>query len=75
MKLLQKYSIHKKNIFAKMGCFYKTANFYTVQPVPAPCSINALIRRRIIEGGRSQKEILFSLGNAISGAPTIIGEK
>jgi len=48
---------------------------YTVHPVPAPCSTKALASSRIREGGRSQKEILFSRGNAISGAPTITGTR
>jgi hypothetical protein len=46
---------------------------YTVHPVPAPPSTNLEERRRIRDGGRSQKEMLFSRGNLISGAPIIIG--
>jgi hypothetical protein len=46
---------------------------YTVQPVPAPFSTAADETRRINEGGRSQNLMLFSRGNAISGAPSING--
>ena len=48
---------------------------YTVQPVPAPPPISAELSRRISDGGRSQKLILFIRGNAISGAPIRIGTK
>ena len=48
---------------------------YTVHPVPAPFSTNALASRRIREGGSSQNEILFSRGNAISGAPICTGTR
>jgi len=48
---------------------------YTVHPVPAPTSTNALLKSRIRLGGKSQKLILFSRGNAISGAPIRIGTK
>ena len=43
--------------------------------VPAPCSTKALNNNKIKEGGNNQNEILFNLGNAISGAPTITGTK
>lgn len=46
---------------------------YTVQPVPAPDSINPPAKSKVIEGGRSQKLILFIRGKAISGAPIIRG--
>ena len=46
---------------------------YTVQPVPAPTSTIADINSRHKEGGNNQNEILFNLGNAISGLPIIIG--
>jgi len=48
---------------------------YTVQPVPAPAStkVDEIIKNR--DGGNNQKEILFILGNAISGAPIINGTK
>lgn len=46
---------------------------YTVQPVPAPLSTREELRRRKIEGGRSQNLRLFIRGKAISGAPNIIG--
>jgi hypothetical protein len=46
---------------------------YTVHPVPAPFSTAADDRRRIKDGGKSQNLILFSRGNAISGAPSIKG--
>jgi hypothetical protein len=48
---------------------------YTVHPVPAPPSISAELRRRISDGGSSQKLMLFIRGNAISGAPIRIGTK
>lgn len=47
---------------------------YTVHPVPAPFSTAADDRRSIKEGGNSQNLILFSRGNAISGAPSINGK-
>lgn len=46
---------------------------YTVHPVPAPFSTAADDRRRIRDGGRSQNLMLFSRGNAMSGAPSIRG--
>jgi hypothetical protein len=46
---------------------------YTVQPVPAPFSTAAEDKSNIREGGRSQNLMLFSRGNAISGAPSING--
>jgi hypothetical protein len=46
---------------------------YTVQPVPAPTSTRAEVRRRNKEGGRSQKLMLFKRGKAMSGAPIRIG--
>lgn len=46
---------------------------YTVQPVPAPASTSLDKRSSASAGGSSQKLILFSRGNAISGAPNIIG--
>jgi hypothetical protein len=46
---------------------------YTVHPVPAPFSTIDLDRRRVKEGGKSQKLILFIRGKAISGAPNIKG--
>jgi hypothetical protein len=48
---------------------------YTVQPVPAPFSTNELTNNSISEGGNNQKEILFNLGKAISGAPICTGNK
>jgi hypothetical protein len=48
---------------------------YTVQPVPAPVSINAEHNNNINEGGSSQKLNAFNLGNAISGAPINKGTK
>lgn len=42
---------------------------YTVQPVPAPCSIKEEPNKSNRAGGKSQKLRLFSLGKAISGAP------
>jgi hypothetical protein len=46
---------------------------YTVHPVPAPFSTAAEDTNRRREGGRSQNLILFSRGNAMSGAPSIKG--
>ena len=51
---------------------------YIVHPPPTPLapggpSINIDAINRINETGNNQKEILFILGNAISGAPIIIG--
>src|ERR1700749_3628983 len=46
---------------------------YTVHPVPAPFSTAADESRSIKAGGSSQNLILFSRGNAISGAPSISG--
>ena len=42
--------------------------------MPAPFSTAADIIRRVREGGRSQKLILFKRGNAMSGAPSIKGK-
>jgi hypothetical protein len=41
--------------------------------VPTPPSINADKRRRVSDGGRSQKLILFNRGKAMSGAPIRMG--
>lgn len=41
--------------------------------MPAPDSINEELININNEGGRSQNLILFIRGNAISGAPSIIG--
>jgi hypothetical protein len=46
---------------------------YTVQPVPAPIPANIDKRRQKKEGISNQKLKLFRRGNAISGAPIIIG--
>jgi hypothetical protein len=46
---------------------------YTVHPVPTPDSIKLDSNKRNKAGGNNQKEKLFSLGKAISGAPNIIG--
>jgi hypothetical protein len=48
---------------------------YRVHPDPTPCSTSALASRRISDGGSSQKLMLFSRGNAISGAPIITGTR
>lgn len=37
----------------------------TVHPVPAPDSTNELDKRRINDGGNSQKLILFKRGNLL----------
>jgi len=42
---------------------------------PIPCSTKTLARIRTIAGGRSQNEILFRRGKAISGAPTRRGAR
>jgi len=41
-------------------------------PIPP---LNKLIVNKINEGGSNQKLMLFNLGNAISGAPIITGNK
>lgn len=41
--------------------------------MPAPFSTAADDTRRINDGGRSQNLILFSRGNAMSGAPSMSG--
>ena len=46
-----------------------------VQPVPAPFSIPLANKNNTKLGGNNQNEILFSLGNAISGPPTNNGNK
>ncbi len=46
---------------------------YTVQPVPAPPPTTAESTSSKSEGIKSQKEILFRRGKAISGAPIING--
>lgn len=46
---------------------------YTVHPVPAPFSTAADEISRIRDGGSSQNLRLFRRGNAMSGAPNIIG--
>jgi hypothetical protein len=46
---------------------------YTVQPVPAPLSTSPPERSNVRDGGSNQNLILFIRGNAISGAPIIIG--
>lgn len=46
---------------------------YTVHPVPAPFSTAADLISIISDGGSSQNLMLFSRGNAISGAPSISG--
>jgi hypothetical protein len=48
---------------------------YNVQPVPTPPSIQAEKTNNIKLGGNNQKLMLFNLGNAISGPPTITGTK
>lgn len=46
---------------------------YTVQPVPAPDSTNALLISINKAGNKNQNLILFRRGKAISGAPSIKG--
>jgi hypothetical protein len=46
---------------------------YTVHPVPTPDSTKVDNTNKVNDGGSNQKDILFILGNAISGAPIIIG--
>jgi hypothetical protein len=48
---------------------------YTVHPVPAPPSTNADATNSNNDGTNNQKLILFSRGNAMSGAPIISGKK
>lgn len=46
---------------------------YTVHPVPAPFSTAADDSNSISAGGSNQNLMLFSRGNAMSGAPSIRG--
>jgi len=46
---------------------------YTVHPVPTPFSTKLEPNNKKIEGGNNQKDILLSLGKAISGLPFKIG--
>jgi len=46
---------------------------YMVQPTPAPDSIKLESNNKNNDGGSNQKLILFKRGNAMSGAPNIIG--
>jgi hypothetical protein len=46
---------------------------YTVQPVPTPDSIQLDNNNKNNAGGSNQNDKLFNRGNAISGAPSIIG--
>jgi hypothetical protein len=46
---------------------------YTVQPVPAPASTNDEVTLINNDGGINQNEMLFNRGNAMSGAPNLIG--
>jgi hypothetical protein len=46
---------------------------YTVHPVPTPDSIKLESNNKNKAGGNNQKDKLFNLGNAMSGAPNIIG--
>lgn len=48
---------------------------YKVQPVPAPFSIPLANKNNTILGIKSQKLMLFNLGNAMSGPPTNKGNK
>jgi len=59
---------------AALACAsYDDSGGYTVQPVPTPVSTKLEDNNNIRDGGKSQKLILFNLGKAISGAPSIIG--
>ena len=46
-----------------------------VHPVPAPDSTKVEANIKKSDGGKSQKLMLFILGNAMSGAPIIKGTK
>ena len=46
---------------------------YTVHPVPTPDSIKPDNNNKNKAGGNNQKDKLFNLGKAISGAPNIMG--
>ena len=46
---------------------------YMVQPTPTPPSTTADNNSKTKLGGKSQKDMLFILGKAISGAPIMIG--
>jgi len=47
---------------------------YTVQPVPDPDSIKLENNKKKIEGGKSQKLMLFNRGNDMSAAPNNKGK-
>jgi hypothetical protein len=46
---------------------------YTVHPVPTPPSTKLDDNNNVNAGGNNQNDILFNLGNAMSGAPIING--
>jgi len=56
-----------------MWAIFEASGGYTVQPVPAPVSTIEDVINIISDGGRSQNLMLFIRGNAMSGAPIIIG--
>ena len=62
-----------KSTDAPAWAIFPAKGGYTVHPVPTPASTADEARSREKEGGSIQKLILFIRGNAISGAPIIIG--
>merc|ERR1711970_145176 len=56
-----------------LGCPRVERGGYKVQPVPIPDSRRVESSMRVREGGRSQKDKLFSRGKAMSGEPIIRG--
>lgn len=52
---------------------FEDSGGYTVHPVPAPFSTAADETKSKSDGGNSQNLMLFSRGNAMSGAPSISG--
>jgi len=52
---------------------FEDSGGYTVHPVPAPFSTAADETKSKSDGGNNQNLMLFSRGNAISGAPNISG--
>lgn len=62
-----------KSTLGPLWAKYCDSGGYTVQPVPAPCSLIVPLVISMNDGGNSQKLKLFIRGKAISGAPIISG--
>jgi hypothetical protein len=67
-----KLNIAKSTAAEECACILLKGG-YTVHPVPAPISTKDDDTNNNKAGGNNQKLILFNRGNAISGAPIIIG--